>query len=487
MRVLLLHTQGEKMKEFTFKTKSWEHQLRALEYLYERDTAALYTDMGTGKTKVMIDLIVNRGFKRVLIVCTKKGCAVWEREFQKHSSIQTEFVRNLSELSTSNKVQLLKSTPLSAILSNKTDTLILICNYESVWREPFASLLLTKRLGIDCVICDESHKIKSPGSKCSRYLTKIGKHVPHRYLVTGTPMAENPEDIYAQYRFLDSSIFGTNLQNFRDRYENPDLRLSANIGHWVVDKNNPYKNQEELHDKMFSCAFKADSSLKLPDQRNIVYKFPVSKKAEKAYKELEKEGVLEYRAGNLVVENVLNMSMRKQQILSGFVPVLSDEGKKRYVNIDQSRAEMLQELLEGLPKDEPVVIFARYTKDLKTVHSVCESLGRGYSELSGKNDTEPEWQAGKTSVLGVQYSSGSESVDFTRARYCIYYSHTVSLAQYLQSKKRIHRPGQTRSVVYYHLVAQLSKGTSEDEKYIAAYKRKQEVIDYIMEYEKSRG
>lgn len=471
--------------EFKFKTKPWEHQLKALSYLYERDAAALYTDMGTGKTKVMIDLIVNRGFKRVLITCTSKGCAVWEREFQKHSFIQTEFVRNLAGMSTVKKVQLMKSAALSAILYNKLNTLIFICNYESVWRQPFADLLLTKRLGIDCVICDESHKIKSPGSKCSRFLTKIGKRVPHRYLVTGTPMAENPEDIYAQYRFLDPSLFGTNLQNFRDRYENPDLRLSANVGHWIVDKNNPYKNLDKLHEKMFSCAFKADSSLKLPAQHNIIYKFPITKKAERAYKELEKEGVLEYGAGDLVVENVLNMSMRKQQILSGFVPVLSDEGEKRYVNIDKSRAETLQELLESLPKDEPVVIFARYIKDLKTINSVCEKLSRGCSELSGRKDTEPKWQAGKTSVLAVQFSSGSESVDFTRARYCIYYSHTVSLAQYLQSKKRIHRPGQTRSVVYYHLVAQLSKGKSEDEKYIEAYKRKQEVIDYIMEYEKS--
>lgn len=480
----MLYIQGEKtVKEFIFKTKPWEHQLKALEYLYERDAAALYTDMGTGKTKVMIDLIVNREFKRVLIVCTKKGCAVWEREFQKHSFYQPEFVQNVSELSTLKKVQLVKNEPLKTFLLDKTRTLVFICNYESVWREPFASLLLTKKIGIDCVICDESHKIKSPGSKCSRYLTKIGRRVSHRYLVTGTPMAENPEDIYAQYRFLDPSIFGTNLQNFRDQYENPDLRLSANVGHWIVDKKNPYKNQEELHNKMFSCAFKADSSVELPDQRNIVYKFKISKKAEQAYKELEKEGVLEYKAGDLVVENVLNMSMRKQQILSGFVPVISDEGEKRYVNIDQSRVEILQELLEGLPADEPVVVFARYRKDLKSIRQVCERLSRGCSELSGEEDTEPEWQSGKTSVLAVQYSSGSESVDFTRARYCIYYSHTVSLAQYLQSKKRIHRPGQTRSVVYYHLVAQLSKGTSEDEKYISAYKRKQEVIDYIMEYE----
>lgn len=190
-----------KKPKYIFKTTPWEHQIKALNYLYQRDVAALYTDMGTGKTKVMIDLIINRRFRRVLITCTSKGCDVWEREFKKHSDLQPEIVLNLSGVPTPKKVSTLKSPFYKQILNNKMNTLIIICNYESVWREPFASLLLTKRLGIDCVICDESHRIKSPGSKCSKFLTKIGKRVPYRYLVTGTPLAENPIDIYAQYRF----------------------------------------------------------------------------------------------------------------------------------------------------------------------------------------------------------------------------------------------------------------------------------------------
>ena len=475
------------MNNYTFKTKPWEHQLKALEYLYKRDAAALYTDMGTGKTKVMIDLIINRGFKRVLITCTSKGCDVWQREFAKHSNLQPEMVLNLSGVSTANKVTMIKSTPLRTILNNKNNTLIIICNYEGVWREPFASLLLTKKLGIDCVICDESHRIKSPGSKCSRFLTKIGKRVPHRYLVTGTPLAENPVDIYAQYRFLDQSIFGTRLDDFRNQYENLDVDRTTQVGYRILDSKQPYKNLDELHEKMFSCAFKADSSLKLPSQRNIVTKFRISSKAEKAYKELTKEGVLEYQSGTLEVENILNMSQRQQQIVSGYVPVISDEGESRYINIDSSRCEVLEELLQGLPKNEPVVIFAKFRKDLKNIKSVCEKLSRGYSELSGEVDTEPDWQNGKTQILGVQYSSGSEGIDLTKSRYCIYYSYTTSLAQYLQSKKRIHRPGQTRSVVYYHITAQLSKGTSIDEKIVTALKGKKDVVDYIMEFEQKEN
>lgn len=472
-----------KKPKYIFKTIPWEHQIKALNYLYQRDVAALYTDMGTGKTKVMIDLIINRKFRRVLITCTSKGCDVWEREFKKHSDLQPEIVLNLSGVPTPKKVSTLKSPFYKQILNNKMNTLIIICNYESVWREPFASLLLTKRLGIDCVICDESHRIKSPSSKCSKFLTKIGKRVPYRYLVTGTPLAENPIDIYAQYRFLDPKIFGTRLSDFQDKYENLDVARTMQVGYRVLDSKHPYKNLNELQEKMFSCAFKAESSLKLPAQRNICITFKISAQAEKAYKELTKEGVLEYDEGTIEVENVLNLSQRQQQIVSGFIPVMSDYNEVNFVDIDKSRTEALEELLQGLSKEEPVVVFARFKRDLKNIKSVCQKLHRGYSELSGNLDTEADWQEGKTQILGVQYTSGSESVDFTKARYCIYYSYTTSLAQYLQSKKRIHRPGQTRPVVYYHIIAKLRQGISVDEKIVKALKAKKDVVDFLMNFE----
>ena len=84
---------------FTMKTKPWEHQLKALAYLYERNTGALYTKPGSGKTKVMIDLIINRGFKRVLVVAPKKPCDVWPSQFKLHSSLGTDTVIPLHNLS----------------------------------------------------------------------------------------------------------------------------------------------------------------------------------------------------------------------------------------------------------------------------------------------------------------------------------------------------------------------------------------------------
>lgn len=477
--------------DYRFKTEPWAHQLAALDFLTCRDVGALYTDMGTGKSKVIIDLIVNKGFEVTLIACTHKGCGVWAKQFRIHSDLASDCVLDLSKYSTQRKVRVLEEALNNRLLKPNRESLVLIVNYEGVWRKEFLDFLMRKRVRIDAIVCDESHRIKSPSSKCTRALVRLGKKTQHRYLVTGTPLAENPVDIYAQYKFLDPAIFGENLSNFKNTYLNFDMERSARVGFPILDAKQPYKNLDDLQEKMFSCAFKAKSSIKLPKRLNITTPFQLSNKCLELYKELDDEGILELgkgdKVGTMMVSNVLTMSLRKQQLTSGFVKVTNEDGTKTsIVTVDTSRRETFKELLEGLDKKEPVVVFARYTKDLKNIREVCRELGRGYSEISGREDTEDAWKEGKTEIIGVQYTSGSESVDLTRARYCIYYSLTYSLAQYEQSKKRIHRPGQTRSVIYYHMIAKLKRGKSIDDTVIEALRKKKDVVEYIMEVEQNK-
>ena len=117
---------------------------------------------------------------------------------------------------------------------------------------------------------------------------------------------------------------------------------------------------------------------------------------------------------------------------------------------------------------------------MKNIRLMCRQNGISYSELSGRKDTLDDWKAGKTRVIGVQYSSGSESIDLTRARYCIYYSLPRRLALYDQSRKRIHRPGQERPVYYYHMIAKLRRGKSIDEKMVESLHEKKKIVDYVM-------
>jgi SNF2 family DNA or RNA helicase len=137
-------------------------------------------------------------------------------------------------------------------------------------------------------------------------------------------------------------------------------------------------------------------------------------------------------------------------------------------------------LLTDLPPEEPVVVFAKFKQDIKSIHKVCKSLGRTCSEISGRADEYDEWDAGKTSVLIVQIESGAEGLDFTRARYAVYYSLTHKLWLYTQSRKRVHRPGQKHEVTYYILQAKRSKGRSVDEGMLNSLNNNEDYIQRVM-------
>ena len=462
---------------YKFTTVPWEHQLKALDYLMVRNYGALYTDMGSGKTKVGIDLIVNRGFDLTVVVGTKKSCDVWEHEFKIHTTEPKICVFKLSNLSTMDKVTKLKEKLLS--IKENSLKLVIIINYDSIWRKPFSEYLL--KLPVDCVICDESHRIKAPGSKCSLYLTRLGRVVPNRYLFTGTPSTNSPVDVYAQYRFLQPEIFGTRFNAFRDRYENLDVQKTMYVGYRVLNQKQPYKNLDELKEKMYSCAFHITPDLHLPETTDIQLDFNVSKVLEKTYKQLVKDGVYVDEDGALETNNSLAKNLRLQELLSGYMPMEDEDFTKHFKkSMDSSRAETFEELLEGIPPTEKVVVFCKFRYDFDRIQEICQKLGRKYGEISGQRDDYDLWNKGEVNVVAVHYQSGAESISLVQARYCIYYSLSHSYGLYAQSRKRVHRPGQKHPVTYYTLVAKVTGLQSVDDKIVRALSLKKDLSDYLL-------
>lgn len=465
---------------YKLKTNPWTHQWKALDYVMTHDFAAVFTDMGTGKTKIMIDMIVNKGFRTTVVVGTKKSCSVWENEFKIHSNLGSDSVCNLSILSTKDKVTYLKENRLTA--NSGASQSVFIVNYDSIWLKPFSDLLL--KMKIDCVICDESHRLKSPSGKASRYMSRLGKRVSHRYILSGTPTPESPTDIYGQYRFLNPEIFGTNFGVFKSRYTNIDPVRSSFCGFPVLDSKNPYKNLDELKDKMYSCAFYAKSDVELPEVTHIDFDQYISEEASKIYKEIDREGVYEDEDGILETNNILAKCTRLQQLLSGYLS-MEDESftSHELFEKDRSKIEALEYILEEISKDEKIVVFCKYRKDFDNIEELCKNLKRKYGEISGHRDDYSAWKNGKINVIAVQYSSGSESISLVEARYCIYYSHTFSYGQYQQSLKRTHRPGQHRPVTYYHIISKIRGRQTIDEKIKKALSLKQSLSEYILENE----
>lgn len=448
----------------------WDHQIRGYHFAKELSACMLAMKMRTGKTRLTIDLLQNRGSKLILVICPNKVIEgeVWTRQVQKYCMLKHTVLELAGESVPARNRQLIQAVELSRV---REEMLFVCLNYEAVWREPLASTILA--LPWDSVVLDESHRIKKPGGKASLFFSRLGDRAPHRLTLTGTPMADKPLDVYGQYRFLDKGIFGTSFVNFRARY--------AVMGGFGAKQVVGYQNQDELHRKFYSIAYRVltEDVLDLPEKQDIFSYCTLSAYAMKLYKELEAEFVTAVDNGTVTASNALTRILRFQQLSSGYLKKDRDietgeEGE--VIRVDHSKQELLASLLEELADDEPVVVYCRFHHDLDAVHEVAAVLGRTSSEVSGRRSQLKEWQNGQTTIMAVQIQSGSEGNDFARAHYMFFYSVGHSLSNFEQAYMRIRSSEQKHSCSYYYLVA---KGTKDAAIY-RALRDKDNIVEAIM-------
>lgn len=443
------------------KTQPWLHQLRAYHFAMSLPACLLALDMGTGKTKIAIDLIINEGWNLTVIICPRSVVAVWPEEIYKHAAGPLCVLDVRDGTVAKRALQVTKEWRMAATLRMP---LVIILNYEAAWRTPMDTTLLG--LPIDAVILDESHKIKSPSGRASLFCARVGERARKRICLTGTPMPHSPLDIYAQMRFLDKGVFGPSFTLFRVRY--------AVMGGYGNHQVFGYQREEELREKMYALTYrvKADDVQSLPETLDIVRPCRLTEKGRGLYDQLKRDFTLSLETGEVTTTNALTRLLRLQQITSGHLH--TDTGA--HETVDTAKQEALFDLLEGLPPDEPVVVFTRFVHDLTVVQEVCADLKRHSLELSGRVNALAPWQQGAAPILGVQIQSGGVGVDLTRACHVIYYSLGFSLGDYVQSRKRVHRPGQARCVRYYHLVAE----KTVDEDVYRALAKRENVIETLL-------
>jgi SNF2 family DNA or RNA helicase len=209
---------------------------------------------------------------------------------------------------------------------------------------------------------------------------------------------------------------------------------------------------DQLHEQIekISYTVKTEDVIDLPEKRHEEIIVEMSKNVTNAYKELKYEMWTELQGKEIIVSTQLTNLLRLQQLANGIITI---DGKTQQV--DNVKEVALTELLEGIDPAEPVVVFSKFTKDLEIIENVARKLKRRYGEVSGKRkdlDENAEIPEG-IQVMGVQLQAGGVGIDFTKARYCVYYSVGYNAADYEQSLARVHRPGQNKKVIYYHLIA----------------------------------
>lgn len=460
---------------------SWAHQRKAFWWAADRDTAVFNIEMGGGKTAIAAALTMHRGFKRTLIVCPPQVIEdhVWPRALASHVVNGTNVL--VCELPAGVALaKRIKQADTQLKLANaQLRQFYLVVNYEAFWRPKLRALI--EKAGFDAVIWDEIHKLKTPGGAASMAARALSRKIPVRYGLTGTLMPHSPMDAYAVFRAVDEGIFGTSFVRFRSRY----AVMGGFEGKQIVG----YQNEAELSRMIDSATFTAgEEILDLPDALHIERHCNLSPQAESYYKSLARDLFVKIDGGFVTPSNAMVALLRLRQLSSGYLPLdnppstpgsdtIYDHTSGRWVKrVDSSKESLLEDTLDGMAADEPVVVFCVFHHDLDAVHRVAAKLGRKSLELSGRRKELAAWKSGDAPVFAVQIQSGGIGIDLTRARYCILYSIDFNLGNYLQALRRIHRPGQTRPVTYYHLLAR----NTVDITVRKALQRRRNIIEEVM-------
>lgn len=469
------------------KTTAWMHQRQGFHFVSELEAGALWMDMGTGKSLIAVARTMEIGGNH-LIACPDKVVGVWPREFRRHARGEVHFENGLRHKKRGlgfNKLSVRERMEAFEELRNCDcgRPHLFIVNYEALATQPLATWAANRNW--DQFIMDEAHRIKSPTGVQSMTAAKIAKRSGYRLQLTGTPMPHSPLDVFAQYRALDQAIFGASFTAHRNRY----AIMGGYEGKEVLGMNP--EHLDELHEKCYRFAFrvKADDVLDLPALLDDQYlSVTMSGAQAKAYTDMQNELAAEFPGisveemavrmvqGESVAPNAMVGMLRLRQITGGG---LKDDISGRTVVLGDAKRKLLKEWMADFPADEPLVVFAEFTHDVGVIREVAEELGRRHGEVSGRrNDLTADSEfPPDLDVMAVQIASGGSGVDLTRACYGCYYSVGYNNGDYRQSRKRLHRPGQTRPVRFWHLLAE----DTIDTKVYETLEERQETSDLVQE------
>lgn len=449
-----------------------------------RRNGCVFVTGNSGKTKPIFDTVVHdESFRLTLVVCPASVVSVWSRQYDVHvpKDLRSRIrVLGLTSAQTvARRARSLRDVYESHVVGGNGQ-LIVATNTEAVWRGELAAVL--KSLPIDLAVVDESQRIANPQSQITKFMAnEIAPRSRRRVCLSGTPLGNGPQDAFGQFLFCEPAVFGQTITPFRARY----CVMGGYENRQVV----AYQNLQEFTARMgrVTSRVRVEDVVDLPEYTDNEISVTLGDEAKKIYVRLRDSFVAEHAGGMVTATNAISKLLRLQQITSGFAAVTDVESDEtRAVDVDTSKRDALVDIVDGVDRDEPLVVFCRFVKDLDAVREVALKTGRMSFEISGRVKQQEEWErdvdkaraskSQRAPIIAVQIKAGGVGIDLTRARYCVYYSLGYSLQDYEQSRARTRRPGQTRSVFYYHLVA---SGTVDVMVY-RALRAKRDVVDAVI-------
>jgi len=479
--MLFCQLERRKTMNYKFKTKPYAHQMTALEKSWNRETYAYFMEMGTGKTKVLIDnmsMLYDKGkVDGALIIAPKGVVGTWySNELPTHLPNHIENVTVLWQPNINKKQQ----EKLETLFEVETALHILIMNVEAFSTDKgrlFAGKFLRSHNALMAI--DESTTIKNPSAKRTKNIVALSKEAKYRRIMTGSPVTKNPLDLFSQCEFLSPWLLDfTSYYAFRNRYAEMKTMHAHGRSIQVVDK---FKNLGELSEtlKEFSYRVLKEDCLDLPDKIFIKRQIQLTPEQSKLYNQMKEQALAILQGKISSTKNSLTQLMRLQQITCGHFT--DDNGITQ--SIKNNRIDELMTILEDI--EGKAIIWAHYQYDMtKIIDAIKDKYGPGsfvdYYGLTPKDERQDNIKRFQDDpkcrfFIGTP-STGGYGITLTAANTVIYYSNGYDLEKRLQSEDRAHRMGQKKPVTYVDINAE----DTVDEKIVKALRKKINIASEVL-------
>lgn len=427
------------------KNSAFPYQKEAFMAIKDLDYSAIFHEQGLGKTKIAIDLLLywltKRDMDTVMIVTKKQLVKNWVDEFSVHTHIKPKVLSN-------NKADnfYVLNSPVKVIITN----------FETLSTDKERILLFLKCRNVGIII-DESTKLKNPEAKLTQDFFDLAPFFKLRTIMTGTPVANRPYDIWAQVFFLDAGeSLGADFNEFK---KNTDLSNDLN-----VDDEKRMLFQDAVSDIYKKIAHfsvretKKSCGIELPQKEYVTIFAQFAENQFEIYRKVIEDLEIEVKKeGEYIIDDdsvALKRLLRLLQIASN--PRLIDE---RYVEIS-GKEEQLERLLQEIQsREEKCIVWSNYIENI-------EYFGKKYAEynprkihgsmtIEERNRSVELFKNDETcKVLFATPQAAKEGLTLTVANHVIFYDRGFNLDDYLQAQDRIHRISQKKKCYVYNIMVE---------------------------------
>lgn len=455
-----------------FKTTPMKHQeagvIKGIDILKRAGHLALFGEVGTGKTKIAIDIFLNqRAFiNHMVVLCPKGLFNTWQKEILKHSDLKDHQIIRWDTIKSGKGLKVSTENMLAR------SGYIFIINIESLqYDNAIIEKLfddLSKKPSI--IAIDESVKIQTPSAARTKKALKVSKLFAQRIIMTGTDISSGPQALYSQFLFLDPMFWKSrailNFTSYKGAYTlSKKVRIQGGREIDVVKRMDEMSIMEQavqrvklekLHDAINPVTIRIlrKDCLDLPEQQNIEIQISLSKDERCAYDSMRKTCIAEIDDEMFEAINAISVFSKLRQITSGHIAENS-------IQLVPSKLQFLLDDIED--HSETAIIVAYFQYDVRIItEAISKKFGSESvkSYFGGNNDKLNEqaknsFEEGKLRFLVASHEMIAQGHNLQE--YChLMYIYSISLNSEVnaQFKGRIDRNGQKYNPVFKYLLAE---------------------------------